>query len=157
MTSPALFPGSTVAAALTALALALGGCAVGPRVQPDTAPASSPGASLACADGEQAAVSDWLYFGAATPDGVVSADDWQAFLREVVTPRFPAGLTAFEASGQWQSADGRITREPSHVLNLLHAGSARSDGDVRAIAADYQRRFRQEAVLRVRQRACMSV
>src|SRR5262249_33834929 len=43
----------------------------------------------ACAAGEQRGVSELLYFGTATPTGVVSDAEWSAFLGNVVTPRFP--------------------------------------------------------------------
>ena len=40
-----------------------------------------------CTPGEQAAVTETLYFGTATPQGIVTDDTWATFLREVVTPR----------------------------------------------------------------------
>jgi hypothetical protein len=129
--------------ALLAFALLCGGCAssLGPR----------------CADGQQVAVSELIYFGAATPDGVVSAESWNVFLRDIVTPRFPQGLTSWEASGQWRSADGSLTREDSHVLNLVHPADSASEGAIRAIVNEYKQRFRQEAVLRVAAPACISL
>jgi len=112
-------------------------------------------APATCRDGELAA-SDLLYFGTAKPDGAVSAAEWSDFLRDVVTPRFPAGLTAWQASGQWRSARGSIDREASHVLSLVHPDDAASEEAVRAIVAAYKSRFRQEAVLRVTTRGCAS-
>jgi hypothetical protein len=110
-----------------------------------------------CAAGEEPAVAEWLYFGTARPGGVVGPDEWDAFLRDAVTPRFPSGLTAWPASGQWRGADGKVTRELSHVLNLLHPADAASEQGIRAIVAEYKQRFQQEAVLRVRAPACMSL
>src|SRR5580700_4466957 len=43
--------------------------------------------------------------------GTVSEREWQAFLRDQVTPRFPSGFGTFEESGQYRMADGRIVRE----------------------------------------------
>jgi hypothetical protein len=106
-----------------------------------------------CADPQ---VQDVLYFGAAEPDGEVTAEEWSAFLADTVTPRFPDGLTAWEASGQWRGADGTIVREPSRVLMLLHADDAANDRAIREIVAAYKARFRQEAVLRVRTPACVA-
>jgi hypothetical protein len=74
-----------------------------------------------------------------------------------VTPRFPDGLTAWPASGQWRAAGGRITREASYVLNIVHPRDARSDEALRAIAAAYRSRFAQDSVLQVRQPACMTL
>jgi hypothetical protein len=111
-----------------------------------------------CAPGEQATVSEFLYFGMAKPaGGVVTDTEWADFLRTAVTPRFPTGLTAWPASGQWRGADGQVVREDSHVLNLLHPADATAESAIEAIIAEYQKRFAQEAVLRVKSRACMSL
>jgi len=109
-----------------------------------------------CAADQKASVSDLIFFGADTPDGPVKADAWAAFLRDVVTPRFPAGLTTWDAAGQWRSADGALVRESSHVLNLVHPGDASSENSVRTIIDAYKTRHRQEAVLRVKATACVS-
>jgi hypothetical protein len=110
-----------------------------------------------CAPGEQPAINEYIYFGTGTPDGVVSAGQWSAFLRDVVTPRFPQGLSTWAASGQWQSQDGSLTREDSHVLNLVHPDEAATEKAVQELVAEYKTRFRQEAVLRVKSRACTSL
>src|SRR4029450_11748395 len=47
-----------------------------------------------------------LYFGLARPKGAVTELEWQLFLRDEVTTRFPAGLTVWEAEGQWGAARG---------------------------------------------------
>lgn len=101
-------------------------------------------------------VSDLLYFGMAKPSGFVSTGEWSDFLSSVVTPRFPQGLTTWKASGQWQSANGTITGEPSHVLNLVHPETPLAEAAVQAIVAEYKLRFQQEAVLRVKAGACVS-
>lgn len=109
-----------------------------------------------CQSSEQTLVNDLLYFGMAKPGGVVSAEEWTAFLDSVVTPRFPAGLTSWQASGQWRSTDGSLTRESSHVLNLVHASDTVSEAAVREVVAEYRAQFKQEAVLRVKSYACVS-
>lgn len=110
----------------------------------------------ACPAGLAPAASDVLYFGTARPDGEVTAADWDAFLRDAVTPRFPDGFTAWRAAGQWRSADGRIVREGSYVLTIVHPEDAKAEAAIRAIAGDYKARFRQEAVLRIESRSCVS-
>lgn len=107
-----------------------------------------------CRSGETAAVVETLYFGTATPDGRVSAADWQDFLAREVTPRFPQGLTVSAAEGQWRGADGRIVREATQVLTLVTAGS--DAAALQAIISAYRTRFRQEAVLHVRHAACLA-
>ena len=107
-----------------------------------------------CAGNEQRSINELIYFGTATPDGAVTEQQWSDFLRDVVTPRFPQGLTTWPAAGQWRSADGGLTRENSHVLNLVHGGDAAAEQAVRELVETYKQRFRQEAVLRVKSHAC---
>src|SRR5688500_11884439 len=85
-------------ASIAVLFVSLAGCASMPR-------------PLACSPGEQLLVHDSLYFGTAKPNGVVTAAEWAEFLGNTVTPRFPQGLTAWQASGQWRGADGAIVNE----------------------------------------------
>ena len=99
----------------------------------------------------QTLISDRLYFGRSIPGGgVVSDADWDKFLSEVITPRFPAGLSVWRAQGQWRDKNSIIQREESFILDLLHPDDATSEQSVRDIMTDYKVRFRQEAVLRVR-------
>ena len=50
-------------------------------------------------------ISDTLYFGFDRPGGsLVTESEWSAFLSEIVTPRFPDGLTVWQASGQWSTS-----------------------------------------------------
>jgi hypothetical protein len=117
--------------------------------------ATSPGP--ACLAGERRSVDELLYFGTGMANGVVTDEQWAAFLRDVVTPRFPDGLTTWPASGQWRAGDGSLTLENTHVLNLVHAADDATEKAVQAIIADYKDRFRQEAVLRVKTHACVSL
>jgi hypothetical protein len=110
-----------------------------------------------CKPPEQVSVVDALYFGTAKQNGTVSPDEWDAFLKNTVTPRFPDGLTAWQASGQWKSGSGAIVRESSYVLNLVHPDNAAGDTAVREIVETYKKEFGQEAVLRVRSTACTSL
>lgn len=125
-----------------ALAVTLAGCAAAP--------------ALRCGAGEQLLVSELLYFGTERPGGVVTAEEWSGFLRDVVTPRFPEGLTVWPASGQWRAAGGAVTREASHVLNLIHPETEAAESAVRETVTEYKNRFQQEAVLRVKGNACVS-
>ena len=111
---------------------------------------------IRCKEGYHLAVHDSLYFGTATPDGVISAADWAKFLESTVTPLFPQGLTSSRASGQWRSADGEIVREDSHVLQLLHPDDAASEQGIRELIERYKSQFRQEAVLRITTHTCVS-
>jgi hypothetical protein len=99
-----------------------------------------------------------LYFGLDTPDGPVADAGWQAFIDEIVTPRFGDGLTVLEARGQWRDAhSGATTREPSRVVEIVHADAPAQQHSLAEIAAHYKRRFRQQAVLMTQApvRACL--
>jgi hypothetical protein len=110
-----------------------------------------------CGPGQDASISELLYFGRATPNGpTVTAEEWTEFLAASVTPRFPRGITVWQAAGQWKGTDGSVIREPSFVLNLVHPDSQSSEDAIRAVVADYKARFNQEAVLRVKSYACAS-
>jgi hypothetical protein len=109
----------------------------------------------ACARGDTALVRDVVYFGRNRPSGgSVSDAEWQEFLNQVVTPRFPAGLTVVEATGQWKGPSGVVEQERSEIVTLLHGGDETARRSVEEIATEYKRRFRQEAVLRERTPTC---
>lgn len=110
-----------------------------------------------CPSGQQAAVQELLYFGTDKPSGRVTSEDWARFLGEAVTPKFPDGLTAWRADGQWRSTAGTVVREPSYVLSLVHPDSAVADHAIHALVAEYKTRFQQEAVLRVQSNVCISL
>ncbi len=118
--------------------------------------ASVPG--LGCPSGASAAVTDQLYFGTGRPHGPdVTAQEWSAFVRDEIAPRFPQGFSLLEAQGQWRNADGSIAEERTHLLQLVHPDDEANAQAVRAIAERYKARFDQEAVLQVGARACMSL
>jgi hypothetical protein len=81
-----------------------------------------------CGASSGAQVRTTLYFGLARPKGSVSELEWQMFLRDDVTARFPEGLTVWDASGQWRRSDGQIEHEGSKVLLLVHPDTAAAFG-----------------------------
>lgn len=113
-----------------------------------------PGDPSACAERRQ----DRVLFGMNSPDGPVSEAQWQAFLAEFVTPRFPAGLTVYQAKGQWRGDSGQVEQEDSRAIDLIHQDTAEERKRVVEIADEYKRRFKQEAVLIVSSpvRACFA-
>jgi len=114
-------------------------------------------APASCAADARLLIEDRLFFGLSRPDGgAIDETQWNEFLREEVTPRFPQGLTVVDARGQWRNADGSVSREATRVLTLAHADDAANEAAVVAIAQAYKRRFAQEAVLRLKQPACAS-
>jgi hypothetical protein len=111
----------------------------------------------ACRPGEQAAIHDLLYFGTLTTDGIVTPVEWADFVERTITPRFPQGLTTWDAAGQWRTADGRVIREGTHVLSVAHPDDAAAERAVVEIVAAYRARFAQEGVFRIRTIACTTV
>ncbi len=93
-----------------------------------------------------------LFFGLSKPNGsLVSESDWQRFVDEFVTPRFPDGLTILEADGQWRGKDAKVVREQSKVIVLLYKRKERKEANtkIEEIRSEYMKRFDQEAVMRV--------
>ncbi len=132
--------------ALPSLAiLALGFLVVAGAQSPPSTVAPAVPAPLSASDAPATLIRTELYFGRVSPV------DWDGFLAEVVTPRFPDGLTWYDTHGQWQNPSGIVTREDSCVLILLHAPTPEKDRSVQEIRAEYKTRFRQQSVLRADQ------
>lgn len=112
--------------------------------------------SMRCGTGQTPNVSETLYFGTGTADGRVTQVQWQAFIDDVITPRFPQGLSIWPAYGQWQTAAGPVIREDSYVLNVIHEGDLTSKLAIEEIMNSYKQQFQQEAVLRVTSAVCVS-
>ncbi len=111
---------------------------------------------LACKHKEQLLTNDSLYFGTGKVIGKVTPEEWTRFLKDTVTPRFPQGLTAWPASGQWRAPDGLLVREESYVLNIIHPADEAGEAGVLAVIAAYKTQFQQVSVLRVRANVCAS-
>jgi hypothetical protein len=108
----------------------------------------------ACAPFGASHIRTTLYFGLARPSGVISDASWQSFLREEITPRFPNGLTVWEADGQWRGADGTVVHERTKIVSLVHADTAPANAALGAIVEGYKRMFEQESVLWEMARVC---
>lgn len=97
-----------------------------------------------------------LYFGLSRDKGAISELEWQIFLRDHVTRRFPDGLTAWDAEGQWRTPAGTIDHERSKVLLLVHADTADARRGVQELIATYRRMFEQQSVLWESARVCVT-
>lgn len=99
---------------------------------------------------DSSVVIERLYFGRNVGDSLmVTESAWRLFLSEVVTPRFPNGLTTWRAEGQWRGSRGVIEREPSFVMELVHPIAVNVEQTVTEIIIEYKQRFHQESVLRL--------
>jgi hypothetical protein len=99
-------------------------------------------------------VREELFFGVnRRGGGRVSDAEWARFLEEIVTPRFPEGLTVLQGQGQYRLADQTIVKEPTRVIVVLYDNARRTteakDAAIAEITRVYKARFDQESVLRV--------
>ena len=93
-----------------------------------------------------------LYFGTDIKGGMqVTVEDWDKFLAEEVTPKFPDGFTVLEGYGQYRATNGKIVRENSKVLILLYPVKNRRSASrkIEQIRTAYKKAFQQESVLRM--------
>jgi len=100
-----------------------------------------------------------LYFGSLKPDqSVVTQAEFDLFLDEVMTPRFPEGLTLLTGLGQFRNARGETIQETSRVVIVLYPVNERQNKSkhIETIRTRYKERFQQESVLRV-DRCCEHV
>ena len=88
---------------------------------------------------------------------VVSDADWDGFLADTITPRFPDGLSVIDVAGQGTSADGTLERERTKMLLVLVPPTDETAlNRINEIGAEYKRQFTQDAVLRVVAPACVA-
>jgi hypothetical protein len=93
-----------------------------------------------------------LFFGSERPNKPEVSDvEFKQFLDEIVTPRFPDGLTVLKGFGQFRESNGEIVQESSFVLILLYPRETLRDSGakIEEIRELYKKRFEQESVLRV--------
>jgi hypothetical protein len=141
----------TVSAAALAVVIFAGGALAGTAVSAQRRPPADAPCGTASAH-----VRTTLYFGLskAHTKGSVSELEWQMFLKDEVTSRFPDGLTSWEAEGQWRAADGAIAHERSKVLLLVHPDSPAARTSVQTVIERYRKSFDQESVLWETARVC---
>ncbi|KDE37272.1 hypothetical protein AW40_06235 [Kosakonia radicincitans UMEnt01/12] len=97
-----------------------------------------------------------LYYGLTRQGGkLITAQEWQQYVDNEVTPRFRDGLTAFDAQGQWLGSNGKVSKEPSKALMLIHSVDAQTDAKIDTLREIYKSRFAQESVMRVDQPVCV--
>ncbi|MCX5374949.1 DUF3574 domain-containing protein [Streptomyces sp. NBC_00091] len=114
---------STPAAGLlaaAALLFAFGGPVSQATLGAGSAPAAA--AEQAAAGQGSAYISTHLYFGTGRHDGhpPITEEEFNQFVADVVTPRFPSGLTLQEGRGQWRDKEGDINRERSYELTVMY-------------------------------------
>lgn len=149
-----------------ALLLGLGACATTPVA---SVPPAGVTANMQGDASRPALAHGWvrseLYFGVGEESGPVdrpqaepiSQAQWRAFLDKEVTPRFPDGLTVFDAYGQWLF---RGAKEPNRlntrVLVILHEDTPQRTADIEAIRVAWKRVTKHQSVLWSKQAAEVS-
>ena len=132
-------------------------------------PADAPAAAAAALQGDAArpAAARWarseLYFGVGRADepqrGAArpTESDWRGFLDREVTPRFPDGLTVFDAYGQWLDRHReRPARLRTKVLVILHEDTPERRAAIDAIRLAWKAAWHDQSVLLVTQGADVS-
>ena len=130
------------------------GLATGAIWSPQLGAAQSFSVVMDCGVKSKPQIRSTLYFGLARKKGAVSELEWQVFLRDEVTKRFPDGLTVWEADGQWRTPGGTVDHERTKVLLLVHTDTAQARKSVQEVISSYRRLFEQQSVLWESSRVC---
>jgi hypothetical protein len=91
--------------------------------------------------------------------GRIEVDEaqWVLFVDNEITPRFPDGLTVFDAAGQWRDkASNKITRESSKIVLIVLPGNAEDLARLNAVVEAYKRSFGQQSVGVILRPACVA-
>jgi hypothetical protein len=87
----------------------------------------------------------------------VSDFNWDRFLAAEVTPRFPDGLTVYDARGQWRNPQTKtISRERTKVVMIAMPPDAGNETRLREIISAYKTRFKQQSVGLIVRPSCVS-
>ena len=113
---------------------------------------------LDCRDGQKPTQVAELMFGRKIGDRIgVGEAEWNDFVDREITPRFPDGLTVFDAASQWRDKAGnKIVREPSKIVQIVLPGDAEDVARLNEIAEAYKSRFKQQSVGVIVRPACVS-
>jgi len=118
---------------------------------------SSAGAQLLdCRGGQRPTEVAQLLFGRNIGNRIwVSESAWTRFLDREIVPRFPDGLTVFDATGRYRVAN-RVAREPSKIVEIALPGTPEDIVRLNEIVEAYKSRFKQQSVGLIVRPACVS-
>jgi Protein of unknown function (DUF3574) len=113
---------------------------------------------LDCRGGQRPTEVVRLFFGRNIGNRLgVSESAWSRFVDREIVPRFPDGLTIFEATGRWQDrAANRVAREPSKIVEIALPGTPEDMVRLNEIVEAYKSRFKQQSVGMIVRPACVS-
>jgi hypothetical protein len=87
----------------------------------------------------------------------VSGRSWARFVADEITPRFPDGLTVYDARGQWRApGSAKISRERSKVVMIAMPSGADNEARLQQVIDAYKARFKQQSVGLIVRPACVS-
>jgi hypothetical protein len=109
--------------------------------------------SLQCTGSQKPWIVAELLFGR----GNVSDSNWDRFLAAEVTPRFPDGLTVYDARGQWRNPQTKtISRERTKVVMIAMPPDAGNEAKLQEVIEAYKTRFKQQSVGLIIRPSCVS-
>ena len=123
-----------------ALSLVVGAYEIARGAEPAAAPVQAP--------------AEWvkteIYFGRDLPGGQeISRWAWADFMDKVLSRHFPKGLTVYEAYGQMQHADGRIEKQSTWVVAVVHPKDPAIDKTIQEIVGAFRKQFNKAQVVHV--------
>ena len=88
--------------------------------------------------------------------GAIPDTAWQRFVGEVLVQHFPAGGSVFENTGWWRRPNGTLYRNSGKTLVILAPvrDTEAHRTAVRAVIAEFKRRFNQQSVGWEEDRVC---
>ena len=113
---------------------------------------------IACTGTQKPQLVAELMFGGKIVDrDPVTDEEWESFLDQEITPRFPGGLTVLSGAAQWRDAAiSKIVREPSKMVVIVLPGKPEDVVQIDEIAQAYKSRFKQQSVGIILRPACVS-
>lgn len=90
-----------------------------------------------------------LYFGLSSNKGEISEEEWQQFLNQEITPRFPEGLTVVDVYGQYLHSSGCLIKERTKIVIVLFKKQPVNEQKIQGIIQLFKETFQQESVLKV--------
>lgn len=110
-----------------------------------------------CPAGQEPQRTAQLFFGrniAGQPG--VSEAEFQKFVDQEITPKFPDGLTVMDGGGQWRGDENKLIREASKVVLIVLPRRGDASARIDAVRNAYKARFHQDSVLLITQSSCVS-
>jgi Protein of unknown function (DUF3574) len=119
---------------------------------------SAPAQLLECRGSQRQQEVAELLFGRMAGNRIVVSDiAFDRFVAHDIAPRFPDGLTVYNAVGHWRDpTTNKTNREPTKVVHIVLPGNAEDMQHLNEIVGAYKTQFKQQGVGMVVRPACVS-